>query len=73
MILRCLCRVYLKVCPHHRHRVGLLVDHVVLEEPLPALVLSGNAVEIALQIQVLFKGVINSVIIKTLYAVLCFY
>lgn len=57
MVLRCLVFVCLKVCPHHGHRVGLLVYYVVLEEPLPALVLSGNTLEIALQILGLFKEV----------------
>lgn len=59
MILRCLFYVCLKVCAYHRHGVRLLVYYVVLEEPLPALVLSGETLEMKLQIQVLFKEVKN--------------
>lgn len=30
------------MCAHHRHWIGLLVHYVILKEPLPTLVLSGN-------------------------------
>lgn len=35
-----------KVCAHHRHWIGLLVDYVILKESLPTLVLSGNTLNI---------------------------
>lgn len=50
-----------KVCSHHGHRFGLLVYHVVLEEPLPALVLSGNT------LKMLFYVVIITLVVGILF------